>query len=68
MSWGGFLDKLMGKLPIQDRKERWRNQIENLKKEKIKLQKGVCDEKKAKRISDIDKRIAYLDQLCRNEE
>jgi hypothetical protein len=67
-SWGGFLDKLLSVLPIQTRKERWRNEINNLTKEKARLQKGVCNEKKSRRISNIDSRIAYLNQLCRNEE
>ena len=66
MGWGGFLDKLLGKLPIQDRQERWRNQIENLKKEKNALLKTKPTPKKARRIVDIDKRIEYLTQLLRN--
>lgn len=32
MGWGGFLDKLLGKLPIQDRTERWKNEIDKLEK------------------------------------
>jgi len=67
MGWGGFLDKLMGKLPIQQRIERWKNEIDNLTKEKNKLLMGECDEKKAIRLEFIDNRIAYLLQLCKNK-
>jgi hypothetical protein len=67
MGWGGFLDKLMGKLPIQQRIERWKNEIDNLTKEKNKLLLGECDEKKATRLEFIDTRIAYLLQLCKNK-
>ena len=30
MGWGGFLDKLLGILPIQKRQERWKNEIDKL--------------------------------------
>jgi len=66
MGWGGFLDKLIGVLPIQKRKERWKNEIDNLTKEKAKLIEGDCDEKKANRVVAIDERIAYLNQLLKN--
>ena len=66
MGWGGFLDKLLGILPIQKRKERWKNEIDNLTKERNNLLKGVCDEKKANRVLAIDEHIAYLNQLLKN--
>lgn len=66
MSLFGFLDKLLGVLPIQKRKERWKNEIDNLSKERNELLKGKCDEKKANRIVAIDQRIAYLNQLFKN--
>jgi hypothetical protein len=66
MGWGGFLDKLLGVLPIQKRKERWRNQIDNLRKERDALLKSKATPKKARRLEYIDKRIAYLQQLCKN--
>jgi len=66
MSLFGFLDKLMGKLPIQGRTERWRNEIDNLIKERETILKGQVDVKKIHRIRVIDKRINYLNQLCKN--
>lgn len=67
MGWGGFLDKIIDKLPIQGRTERWKNELDNLQKEKAQLLKGSCDGKKAKRVSDIDNRVAYLEQLLKNK-
>lgn len=66
MGWGGFLDKIMGVIPIQKRKERWKNEIENLTKERSQLVGGQCDEKKANRVVVIDQRISYLNQLLKN--
>jgi len=66
MGWGGFLDKLLGILPIQKRKERWKNEIDNLTEERENLLNGEADEKKAVRVGIIDKRIAYLNQLLKN--
>lgn len=64
--WGGFLDKLMGVLPIQKRKERWKNELDNLQKERDTLLQGQCDEKKSTRLITINNRIAYLVQLLKN--
>ena len=61
-----ILDWGKDKIPIQDRKERWKNEIENLIKERNNLLQGEADAKKAKRVTDIDKRIAYLNQLFKN--
>jgi hypothetical protein len=66
MGWGGFLDKLMGVLPIQKRKERWKNEVDNLTKERANLIEGRCDEKKAARVVAIDERLTYLNQLLKN--
>ncbi len=57
---------LLTKLPIQKREERWRNQIENLKKERKVLVSGDPNEKKSNRVDIIDKQLARLEQLCRN--
>jgi len=66
MGWGGFLDKLINKLPIQDRKERWKNELENIRKERESLIKETWDVKKGKRLSWINGRIIELEQLLRN--
>ena len=65
--WGDFLGGLMNKLPISGRVERWKNEIDNLTKEKAKLLRGDCDEKKADRLVAIDQRIAYVLQLLKNK-
>lgn len=62
----GALGKLFGKIPIQERKERWKNELDNLNKEKMKLLGSTWDEKKAARVVVIDERIAYLNQLLKN--
>jgi hypothetical protein len=66
MGWGGFLDKLLGILPIQKRIERWKNELENIQKERSSLLAGDADKKKAKRVADIENRIVYLTQLLKN--
>ena len=40
MGWIGLLDKLMGVLPIQKRKERWKNELDNLAIERN-IQKNI---------------------------
>ena len=65
--WGDFFGGLMDKLPIQGRTERWKNEIENLTKERDRILAGKCDEKKAARVIDINKRLVYLNQLLKNK-
>lgn len=70
MGWGEFfggIGKILGKLPIQDRKERWRNEIDNLKKERNEILNKKPTQKTANRMSVINNRIEYLEQLCKNE-
>jgi hypothetical protein len=66
MGWGGFLDKLMGKIPVQDRKERIKNHIEDLRNERVKLLKEDSSVKTSKRITAIDADILHSEQLLRN--
>ena len=63
-----ILDWLKDKLPIQDRKERWKNELDNCKKERTKLLRGKADDKKIKRLEYLDNRIDNLNQLLRNQE
>lgn len=69
LGWGTFfggIGKILDKLPIQGRKERWKNEVENLTKEKNSILKGEANEKKASRITVINERLAYLNQLLKN--
>lgn len=69
LGWGAFfggIGKILDKLPIQGRKERWKNELENLEKEKARLLVEKCDSKKASRVEYINTRIAYLNQLLKN--
>lgn len=69
--WGlitGLIGRVIEKLPIQGRRERWRNEIVALKKEKDALLMGVCDAKKAMRMYAINRRLEYLEQLLFNAE
>jgi hypothetical protein len=65
--WSDFFGGLMNKLPIQGRIERWKNEIDNLTKERKTLLQGKADEKKSARVDIIDKRISELQQLCKNK-
>ena len=65
--WGDFLGGLMNKLPIQGRVERWKNELENLSKEKQALLKGEANDKTIKRLGIVIERIAYLAQLLKNK-
>jgi len=62
----GFLDKLMGVLPIQKRKERWKNEIDTLTKEKARLLNGKCGNKEADRVVAINLRLDVLNGFLRN--
>lgn len=69
MSWlaiFGAIGKLLSKIPIQDRKERWKNELDSLKKEREKLLKEKPDAKKANRVCAINERIAIINQWLRN--
>ena len=71
--WGKIGAFLADKLPIQGRVERWRNERDNLKKEKVALDKLNLDINKAEdrkisdRIAFINKRLPELDQLLINK-
>jgi hypothetical protein len=62
-----FLDKLIDKIPLQGRVERWKNEIDSLTREKEEILKGSADEKKAKRLDYINNRLIELNQLCKNK-
>ncbi len=66
MGWGNFLDQLFKKLPICDRKERWKNQIDNLTKERDALLKKPATIKSAARVAVINRELDRLNQLCKN--
>ena len=65
--WGDFFGGLMDKLPIQGRVERWKNELENLSKEKQQLLKGEANDKTIKRMDFINRRSAELVQLLKNK-
>lgn len=64
----GLIGRVIEKLPIQGRRERWRNEIVALKKERDALLRGVCDAKKALRLGVINGRLEHLEQLLFNAE
>ena len=66
MGWGGAFDQILRKIPIQDRKERWKNTFDKLKKEHNKLVKGKWNVKKSKRLDVIDNKLDKLVQLLKN--
>jgi hypothetical protein len=67
--WGDFfgsIGKLFGKIPIQERKERWKNELDKLSSERQELLHGGWTEKKADRIIVVNNRIAQLLQFLKN--
>jgi hypothetical protein len=69
LGWGTFfggIGKILDKIPIQGREERWRNELDSIKKEKKAILSGTADAKKAKRVTEIDAKIEYLTQLLKN--
>ena len=66
MSIISLLDKILGILPIQKRKERWKNQLDQLDKERKELLKGDCNGKKAERLIYINTHIDELHRLLKN--
>lgn len=66
MGWGSFLDKVMDKLPVAGRTERWKNQIDSLNKEKQTLMEGEPSVKKTNRIRVIDTELTRLSNLLKN--
>lgn len=63
-----IIAKIVSKLPIQGRRERWKNELDALKKEKKRLLRGKFSEKKATRLSWVNSRIDVLNTFLRNAE
>ncbi len=64
----GILNWVKDKLPIQDRKERWKNEYDALKKERSSILVHKANIEKARRLSYIDDRLSKLDSLFKNQE
>jgi hypothetical protein len=64
--WGTFFGTLMEKLPIQGRKERWKNELDDLKQERANLLAAKVTVKAAERIPKIDMRIEVLQTYLKN--
>jgi len=62
-----ILNWVKDKLPIQDRKERWKNELAKLEIERKELLKGEADAKKVARLEYVDRRIVYYNQLLKNQ-
>jgi hypothetical protein len=67
MSLFKFLGNLFEILPIQGRTERWKNEIDQLTKEKDSILKGDCSVKTTKRYNYIKSRIDELNRLLKNK-
>lgn len=65
MGWGGAIELFLKKIPIQDRKERIKNQIKNLEREQEELKKGECTTKKTATYQrNKSELVKLLDQLA----
>jgi hypothetical protein len=67
MGWGGFLDKLLSKLPIQGRIERWKNELAKLQREEKDILSGPSNVSASNRLSVVRKRMSELQELLRNK-
>ena len=67
MGWGGFLDQLLEKLPIQNRVERWKNKLNTLERERNDILLHKANYEKAKRLARINRDIDKLNILLRNK-
>ena len=63
-----IFDWFKDKLPLQDRKERWRNEYDSIKKERADILIHKADVQKAKRMEYLDNRMRILEQLFRNQQ
>ena len=64
--WGTFFGTLMDKMPIQGRKERWKNELDALKQERANLIASPVTTKAAARIIQIDQRVEILNTFLKN--
>lgn len=60
MGWGGFLDKLLSKLPIANRVEGIKNSINKLERERNEILLHKAEVKSANRLVAIDKQLFIL--------
>jgi hypothetical protein len=69
MGWEKIFDILnwaKDKLPIQNRIERWKNEIDKLERERAEILIHKADVKSAKRLAVIDDKLKYYNGLCKN--
>ena len=62
----GGIGQLLGKIPIQGRKERWKNEMAQLQKESDGLINKTPTKRSADRVAYIRNRIAILNQFLHN--
>jgi len=67
VGWGNFLGGLMNKLPIQNRVERWKNQIDKLERERDELLKQPSTDANSKRMSAINDELSRVWLLLKNK-
>lgn len=63
-----IFDWLKDKLPIQDRKERWKNELDNFQKERNALLKKPASRKASARINLLDTLIEQRVQWLKNAQ
>jgi hypothetical protein len=62
----GGIGALIAKLPIQGRKERWKNELDKLENERKQILSEEWNEKKNNRLTVVLNRIDELNRLLRN--
>jgi len=68
MGWGSFLDKILSMLPIQNRKERIKNKIDQLEKEQRNILNEVVISKNSARLGYIRSELQRLRKQQANFE
>ena len=63
----GFGNRVMDKF-VPGRKERWRNKIAKLEKERDALLKKECTPKESRRLAVVKRDLERYNRLCKNEQ
>lgn len=69
VGWGTFfgaIGKIIDKLPLQGKLERWKNELDTLKKERTGILRRKSTPESQKRLIVVVERIEYLNQCIRN--
>lgn len=67
MGWGSFFDKLISKLPIPNRVEGWKNQVDKLEREQSEILKQPMSPVNDARLRAVRYKLNELYTLLKNK-